>query len=56
MFKLREVLQIFKNNKMSGKYPDTSEFFFIDDNIQTIDNLYKRLNNEISDSFFLMKI
>ena len=52
MFKLREVLQIFKNNKMSGKYPDTSEFFFIDDNIKTIDNLYKRLNNEISDSFF----
>ena len=52
MFTLRQTLQNFKNNKLTDKYPDTSEFFFIDNNIKTIDNLYNRLNNKISDINF----
>ena len=52
MFTLRQTLQNFKNNKLTDKYPDTSEFFFIDNNIKTIDNLYIRLNNKISDTIF----
>ena len=52
IFKLRETLQNFKNNKMTTQYPDTSEFFFIDNHIHTIDTLYSRLNNKISDNIF----
>ena len=52
IFKLREVLQKFKNNKLSTQYPDTSELFFIEQHIHTIDTLYNRLNNKISDSIF----
>lgn len=43
MFKLRETLQNFKNNKLTSIYPDTSEFIFIDNHIKVIDNLYTRL-------------
>ena len=52
MFKLRETLQNFKNNKLTSKYTDTSEFIFIDNHINAIDNLYNRLNNKISDNIF----
>ena len=50
--KIREILQVFKNNKISDKYPDLSELAFIDDHIRTIDNFYERLNNYISDEIF----
>ena len=50
--KIREILQVFKNNKLSDIYPDFEELSFIDDNIRTIDNFYIRLNNYISDDIF----
>ena len=50
--KIREILQIFKNNKISDKYPDLNELSFIDDHIRKIDNFYKRLNTYISDEIF----
>ena len=53
MFKLKEVLQKFKNNKLTTQYPDTSEFFFIDKHIQTIYTLYNKLNNKILDNNFI---
>ena len=55
MFKLRQVLQDFIINKMNDKYPDTTEFSFIDNHIKAINNLYNRLNNIISDYEFNSK-
>ena len=55
MFKLRQVLHNFINNKMTDKYPDTIEFSFIDNHINQINNLYTRLDNKISDSIFNSK-
>ena len=52
IFKIREILQKFKNNKMSIQYPDTSEFFFIDNHLHIIEKLYNIFNNKISDSIF----
>ena len=50
--KIREILQVFKNNKLSDIYPDFEELSFVDDNIRTIDNFYTRLNKHISDDIF----
>ena len=50
--KIREILQVFKNNKLSDIYPDFEELSFVDENIRTIDNFYNRLNNYISDDIF----
>ena len=50
--KIREILQVFKNNKMSDKYPDLNELSFIDNHIKIIDEFYKRLNTFISDEIF----
>ena len=50
--KIREILQVFKNNKLSDIYPDFEELSFIDENIRTIDNFYNRLNKYISDDIF----
>ena len=50
--KIREILQVFKNNKLSDIYPDFEELSFIDDNIRTIDNFYTRLSKHISDDIF----
>ena len=50
--KIREILQVFKNNKMSDKYPDSNELSFIDNHIKIIDGFYKRLNTSISDEIF----
>ena len=55
MFKLRQTLHNFVINKMTDKYPDTTEFSFIDDHINQINNLYNRLNNKISDYEFNSK-
>ena len=50
--KIREILQVFKNNKISNIYPDLEELSFIDENIRTIDNFYNRLNKYLSDDIF----
>jgi hypothetical protein len=42
MNKIREVLQNFKNNKLSDKYLNLDELFFVDDHIRSIDNLYNK--------------
>ena len=52
MNKIREVLQNFKNNKLSDKYLNLDELFFVDDHIRSIDNLYNRLNNYISNNIY----
>ena len=50
--KLKGVLQTFKNNKMSDKYPKYIDLYFIDNHIKNIDELYNRLNKYISDEIF----
>ena len=52
MFKIRENLQVFKNNKLSNKYPDLTELSFIDDHIRVIDNFYSRFDKFVSDDKF----
>ncbi len=52
---IREILQVFKNNKISDKYPDLNELSFIDEHIRKIDNFYKRLDTYISDEIFNSK-
>ena len=49
---LKGVLQTFKNNKMSDKYPEYNDLYFIDDHIKNIDILYNRLNKYISDEIY----
>jgi len=49
---IREILQVFKNNKISDKYPDLNELSFIDDHIRKIDHFYNRLDTYISDDIF----
>ena len=53
--KLKQLLQKIKNTKISDLYPDFSDLKFTDDNIEKIDELYKRLNKYISDSIFNQK-
>ena len=50
--KIKGVLQSFKNNKMSDKYPEYIDFQFIDKHLNDVDNLYNRLNKYISDDKF----
>ena len=52
ILKIREILQVFKNNKMSDIYPDLNELSFIDNHIKIIEGFYKRLNTSISDEIF----
>ena len=52
MLKIREILQVFKNNKLSDKYPDLTELSFIDDHIRVIDNFYSRFDMFVSDDKF----
>ena len=49
---IRQILQVFKNNKLSDKYPDLNELTFIDDHIRIIENFYNRLDKYISDDIF----
>ena len=49
---LKGILQSFKNNKISDKYPDYTNLYFIDKHIKNIDVLYNRLNRYISDDIF----
>lgn len=53
--KIREILHVFKNIKISDKYPDLNELSFIDNHIRNIDKFYTRLNNYISDDIFNSK-
>ena len=50
--KIKGILQTFKNNKISDKYPELTNLEFIDKHITDINNLYNRLNNYISDDKF----
>jgi hypothetical protein len=52
MLKVREILQVFKNNKLSDKYPDLTELSFIDEHIRIIDNFYSRFDMFVSDDIF----
>ena len=49
---IREVLQNFKNNKISDVYKDLEELYFIDDHIKNVDSLFDKLNKYISDNIF----
>ena len=49
---IRELLQTFKNNKLSDKYLDLNELSFIDKHLRSIDDLFDRLNTKISDDIF----
>ena len=49
---IRELLQTFKNNKLSDKYLDLNELSFIDEHLRSIDDLFDRLNTKISDNIF----
>ena len=48
----KQLLQSFKNNKMTDKYPEFSELYFIDENIKKMDHFYNILNRHISDEVF----
>ena len=50
--KIKGVLQSFKNNKITDKYPEFKGFQFIDSHLNDVDNLYNRLNKYISDDIF----
>ena len=58
--KLKGILQTLKNNKMSNKYPDFTNLYFIDNHIKIIDELFDRLNRymsyDIFRSYYLPKI
>ena len=49
---LKQLLQNFKNNKMTDKYPEFNELYFIDENIKKLDDFYNSLNRHISDEVF----
>ena len=49
---LKKILQTFKNNKISDKYPDYTNLYFIDNHIKYIDIINNRLNRYISDDIF----
>ena len=50
--KIKIIIQAFKHNKISDKYPDLNELSFIDDHIRTIDSFYNRLNSYFSEEIF----
>ena len=49
---IKETLQSFKNNKMSDKYPELKDLYFIDNHIKQLDTFYINLNKYISDDKF----
>ena len=48
----KQLLQTFKNNKMTDKYPEFNELYFIDENIKKLEDFYNSLNRHISDNVF----
>ena len=55
ILKLREILQSIKNNKLSYKYQGYNDFEFMNSHIETVNNLYNRLNEFLSDDKFNKK-
>ena len=49
---IREILQSLKNNKITEKYPDFEELNFYNNHMDTIDDLFIRLNKYFSDTNF----
>jgi len=49
---VKQLLQNFKNNKMTDKFPEFSELYFIDENIKKMDDFFNALNRHISDEIF----
>ena len=48
----KQLLQTFKNNKISDKYPEFNELYFIDEHINKMNDFYNSLNRHISDEVF----
>ena len=53
--KLKELLQIMKNAKLSDRFVNYPELEFIDDNVKNLDNLYKTINKYFSDDIYNAK-
>ena len=49
---IKGSLHSFKNNKMSDKYPELEELYFIDNHLKQFDTFYNNLNKYISDDRF----
>ena len=49
---IKEILQTFKGNKMSDKYPELTDLEFIDEHIGKLNNFYNNLNKYLSDDKF----
>ena len=49
---IKEPLQTFKNNKISDKYPELNDLFFVDEHIKNLNDFYSNLNIYISDDRF----
>ena len=52
LYSLREVLQSLKNSRITEKYPDFEELKFYNNHMDTIDELFIRLNKYFSDTIF----
>ena len=49
---IKEALQTFKNNRISDKYPELNDLYFIDNHLKTLETFYYNLNKYISDDRF----
>ena len=49
---LKKLLQNFNNNKMTDKYPEFNELYFIDENIKKLEDFYNTLNRHITYEVF----
>lgn len=52
IIKLKGLLKLIKNTKISNLYTNFNDLKFTDENIKKIDNLYTRLNKYLSDNIF----
>ena len=50
--KIKEILLVFKNNKISDKYPNYNSLYFIDNHLKNMENFYIRLKKYISEDIF----
>ena len=57
---IKESLQTFKNNKITDKYPELYQLYFVDEHIKNLNDFYLNLNMYISDdkfnTYYLLKI
>ena len=49
---LKESLESFKNNKITDKYPELYDLYFVDEHIKNLNDFYSNLNKYISDDRF----